>query len=77
MLSISLCGDLIAENGGKEVAHDGKLSFQINSETPTNVEPLPQPLDRTEELKRIFLPSIEKDLTGAPIDKARSAYLAI
>jgi hypothetical protein len=69
---------VILESGGSSRrADDGKTVFRIPLEAPANVEPLPQPLNRLDELRKTFGASIEKDLTGSDIDKSRAAYLAI
>jgi hypothetical protein len=68
---------VILETGGRELQVDGKTVYQIPAETAANVEPLPQPLNRIEALKNELLPSVERDLTGTPIDKTRAAYIAI
>jgi len=67
----------ILANGGLERTSDGKTSYRIAIQQPTNVEPLPSPLDRREELRKELLPKIEKDLGGGPQDRARAAYLAM
>ncbi len=68
---------VILENGGEEKQVEGRTVLRILTQAPANVELLPQPADRLEELKRDLLSSIEKDLTGAPTDRACAAYLAI
>ncbi len=68
---------VIKESGGETREVDGKLFFHIIAQSPRNVELLPKPLARLEELKTELLPAIEKDLTGSPTDQARAAYLAI
>src|SRR5436190_10352429 len=67
----------ILANGGRERVADGKKVYVIRTEAAANVEPLPAPLDRLEELRRELLPTIEMDLTGAPQARARAAYLAL
>jgi hypothetical protein len=68
---------VIVEAGGQERKVDGKTVFSITTETAANVDPLPQPLNRIDKLKGELLPSIEQDLTGSSVHKARAAYLAI
>ncbi len=68
---------VILTQGGKEIERDGRRVFRIRTETPANVEPLPQPLDRLEELRRELAPRLERDLSGSETDRARAAYLAI
>jgi hypothetical protein len=67
----------ILANGGSERTVEGRKVYRIALEAPANVEPLPSPLDRSEELRGDLLPRVEKDLAGAPKDRARAAYLAI
>jgi ADP-ribosylglycohydrolase len=72
----------IVENGG-QVLPEGRGSgaagvfYKIRTQTPLNIEPLPQPLDRMPELVTKLKPQIEKDLAGSAIDRTRAAYLAI
>jgi hypothetical protein len=70
---------VIVEQGGEERRlANGRVMLRIHVESPANVEPLPRPLDRREELRRELLPRIEKELSGpTPTDLARAAYLAI
>jgi hypothetical protein len=69
---------VIREQGGSEIGSGAQLAFRIPRETPSNVEPLPRPLDRLDELKRELLPRIDKELAGpTPVERARAAYLAI
>ena len=68
---------VILENGGEEISLNGKKVFRIRMEEPGNLEPLPVPLDRLEELKAQLFPGIEKGLSGSEKDRARAAYLAI
>jgi hypothetical protein len=67
----------ILANGGREKVANGKTRYLIAIQEPENVEPLPAPLDRLEELKKDLLPRIGKDLSGAGKDRARAAYLAL
>ncbi len=55
---------VILQQGGEETVKDGRKAFRIRTETPANVEPLPKPLDRLEELRRELAPHIERDLSG-------------
>jgi len=68
---------VILENGGEEIAVDGKKAYRIKLQPPANVEALPAALDRMEELRRDLGPVIAKDLAGPGKDRARAAYLAI
>ena len=74
---ITVARQVIREQGGEEFTRDGKRFVRIPAETLANVEPLPQPLDRLDELKTQLLPQVEKDLSGVAADCARAAYLAI
>jgi hypothetical protein len=67
----------ILANGGREQAVGGKKGYRIRLEAPANVEPLPSPPDRLDELRKELLPKVAQDLSGAPKDRARAAYLAI
>jgi len=67
----------ILSNGGQERVVEGRKVYRIILEAPANVEPLPSPIDRLEELRKDLLPKIEKDLSGGPQDRARAAYLAM
>ena len=74
---VSVARRVIAENGGEEIVVDGKKAYRIKLQSPANVEPLPATLERVDELRQELGPAIAKDLTGAPKDRARAAYLAI
>ncbi|MBI4605474.1 MAG: ADP-ribosylglycohydrolase family protein [Planctomycetes bacterium] len=67
----------IRERGGKEVDRGGRTVYRIRAETAANVEPLPRPLDRLEELRAQLAPRIAEGLAGAERDRARAAYLAL
>lgn len=67
---------ILANGGGQGETAAGKY-WRIPVEAPANVEPLPAPLDRTEELRKQLLPGIERDLAGSGKDRARAAYLAL
>ena len=67
----------ILANGGKETTVDGRKVYTISVQAPENVEPLPAPLDRLEELRKELLPRIERDLSAAGRDRAAAAYLAL
>ena len=68
---------VIFESGGKEKAINGRSVFLLPREEPANVESLPKPLDRFDELHKELVPIIKDDLKGSDVDKARAAYLAI
>ena len=72
----------ILENGGKVLpagAGSGAAGYfyNIRLQSPRNIEPLPQPLDRMPDLAMKLRPQIEKDLAGNATNRARAAYLAI
>jgi hypothetical protein len=67
----------ILAHGGAEVRVGGKPGYRVRLEVAANVEPLPAPLDRLEELRKEVGPQIEKDLSGSGKDRARAAYLAL
>jgi len=67
----------ILANGGEERSVDGKKVYRIRLQAPENVEPLPAPLDRLEELRKELTPRIARDLSGSAQDRARAAYLAL
>jgi hypothetical protein len=71
----ALARKVILAQGGEEVVRDGRTILRIRPETPANVEPLPKPLDRLEELRKELGPRLEADLAGP--DRARAAYLAL
>lgn len=68
---------VLREAGAEEARRDGRAGYRIRREAPGNVEALPQPLDRREELRRTLVPRIERDLAGGERDRARAAYLAL
>jgi hypothetical protein len=68
---------VIRQGGGGEITRGGATFWRIPAEAAANVEPLPQPLDRLDELKKQLLPQVEKDLAGSAAERARAAYLAI
>jgi hypothetical protein len=74
---ISVARHVIRDQGGGEFTRGGVAWMRIPAEAPANVEPLPQPLDRLDELKKQLLLQVEKDLSGAAAGRARAAYLAI
>jgi len=67
----------ILAHGGAEVRVGGKPGYRVRLEVAANVEPLPAPLDRLEELRKEVGPQIAKDLSGSGKDRARAAYLAL
>jgi hypothetical protein len=69
--------NLILEKGGKAIEIGGKPGFLIKTEEPANVEKLPQPLERIEELNQYWWPVIQRDLAGDSIPMARAVYVTI
>jgi len=74
---IEVAKKVILEHGGQEISLNGKKAFRIRIEEPANVEPLPVPLDRLEQLKAQLVGEIEKGLSGSEKDRAGAAYLAL
>lgn len=76
---VALARRVILENGGEETTAGGLLLkvYRIRAESPVNVEPLPRPLDRREELAQQLLPLAREGLGGSELDQARAVYVAI
>ena len=74
---VAIAKDVVRENGGTIETVDGQKIVRIRTQKPANVEPLPQPLDRMEELRNDWIGTVRKELTGTPQQRARAAYLAI
>jgi len=68
---------VIVSQGGERKTVDGRAVWRIATDKPTNVEPLPEPPDRINQLRGQLLPKVGEDLTGDPQARARAAYLAI
>jgi len=68
---------VILEKGGKAIEMDGKPGYRIKTEEPANIEPLPVPLNRLEELRAEWGPVILEELHGDSVQRARAAYMAI
>jgi hypothetical protein len=68
---------VILENGGEELELNGKPGFRINIEEPANIEDLPSPIHRIDELRTRFWPVILTDLSGDSIQMARAVYTTI
>jgi hypothetical protein len=68
---------VIRENGGEETRVDERVTLRIARQRPANVEQLPAPLDREQELRSGLRHSIETSLAADKHTRARSAYLAI
>ena len=67
----------ILENGGHLVEAEGATTFYIARQEPGNVEPLPQPLERLEELRGQLISTVRAEIKGDPLARARAAYYAI
>lgn len=67
----------ILANGGEEIDMDGQPGYRIATQEPANVEPLPSPLHRANELRNELWPLIQQDLIGSDVDKARVVYTAV
>jgi hypothetical protein len=67
---------VILANGGQKIEINGKPGYTIVLQPPENIEPLPDPLHRINELREDWSPRIVKDLNGTAIDKARAVYAA-
>jgi hypothetical protein len=76
-LHLELAKRVILENGGKAVMVEGKPGYRVSTEEPANIEPLPVPLNRMEELRDEWWPVIREELTGDTLQMARSVYMAI
>ncbi|MFH0758213.1 MAG: ADP-ribosylglycohydrolase family protein [Bacteroidota bacterium] len=68
---------VILENGGEKIEIDGHPGFRIKTEEPANIETLPVPLHRTEELRNKWRPIIREEISGDSLQQARAVYLAI
>jgi len=68
---------VILENGGEKIEIDGHPGFRIKTEEPGNIETLPVPLHRAEELRNKWRPIIREDISGDSLQQARAVYLAI
>ncbi|HUU29029.1 MAG TPA: ADP-ribosylglycohydrolase family protein [archaeon] len=74
---VDIAGRVILQYGGEEVSSGAGKIFRIHVQRPVNVEPLPEPLDRLEELREQLLPEVESGLSGSSQERARAAYLAL
>jgi hypothetical protein len=75
---IDVARKAVAENGGEVVKQHGKVTgYRIRRQRPLNVEKLPDPPDRMDDLKQKMIPQIDAGLAGAPAERARAAYAAI
>jgi hypothetical protein len=76
-MHINLATRVILENGGEDIEMDGKPGFRIRTEEAANIEPLPVPLNRLEELRKEWEPVIMEELKGDSIQMARAVYMTI
>ena len=76
---VRLADQVILEHGGTKTRRGSELVYQIRTERPANVAPLPDAGSEVAGLRSELLPSIEKTIASGKDDKAlaRSAYLAI
>lgn len=68
---------VIVEEGGSQVTRDGATVYSFHSQSPANVEAIPHPLNRMTDLRKEWLPYLEKWLEGSRQERARAAYLAL
>ncbi len=68
---------VILENGGEKIEIDGHPGFRIATEDPGNIEALPVPLNRLEELRNKWRPIIQEEISGDSLQQARAVYLSI
>jgi len=76
-LHFEIAKGVILNNGGKEIEIDGTPGFRIKVEKPANIELLPDPLHRIEEMRNEWWPTIQNELVGNSDEKARAVYAAI
>lgn len=76
-MHFQLAKTIILKNGGEVTEVDGKPGFLINTEEPSNLESLPVPLHRINELRTHWWPIIQNELTGNTIQRARAVYTTI
>lgn len=74
---VAVAREVIRKNGGSETRVNGQKTYRIRIETPTNLQPLPRPLDRRAELQAALSPEVDRDLSGDEQARARAAYLAL
>jgi hypothetical protein len=76
---IDLAERVIAEQGGRKLAVDGKTVYQIRVQEPGNIEPLPDIAEQFARLRSEMKDEIEAGIVaGATAQtQARAAYLAI
>ena len=76
-LHFEIAKSVILENGGEEIDMDGEPGFRIMMEEPSIIELLPDPLHRIQVLRDMWLPVIQKEITGDSNEKARAVYASI
>jgi len=74
---VSLARKAILLNGGREIDRGGDRLYQIVTQSPENVEPLPNPLNRLEGLREELVPVVTRDLQTEGVKQARAAYYVI
>jgi len=76
-LHFKIAKGVIFDNGGVEIEMSGKTGYRIVLEDPANVELLPDPLHRIQEMRNQWWPIIQEELTGSTTERARAVYAAI
>ncbi len=74
---IAMAKHVITEKGGEKISRNDATVYRIRRESPAIIERLPDPLDRSNELRPELLPRLAKWLTGSEQERARAAYLAL
>jgi len=74
-LHVEIAQRLILANGGEKIKIKGVPGYRIKIQKPSNIEKLPEPLHRIEEMRKYWWPIILRDIEGEK--KARAAYAAI
>jgi len=67
---------ILGHGGSEKKTQDGKKIYRLPLGTPRNVGST-NPEDRIREFRRALLDELDRYLTGTPVDRARTAYLAI
>ncbi|UCF36027.1 MAG: ADP-ribosylglycohydrolase family protein [Acidobacteriota bacterium] len=76
-LHFRLARRVILENGGTEIQVSGEEGFRIALEPPANIEEIPRPLNRLEEMRAEWHPIIQRDLAKDSNAQARAVYAAV
>ncbi|MCK4750213.1 MAG: ADP-ribosylglycohydrolase family protein [Bacteroidales bacterium] len=76
-MHFQLAKSVILDNGGEAIKMDGIPGFRISIEESANIETLPAPLHRIEDLRTEWWPIIQNELTGDSIQRARAVYTSI